>query len=82
MKVVKELIRWGSAVNARDMQGMTPFLVCCSSGRVDLMDVLLREGADILVRDHSNRSGRDIADFFRRSNAASKVKTLMLNLRK
>lgn len=82
MKVVKELIRWGSAVNARDMQGMTPLLVCCSSGRVDLIDVLLREGADILVRDNSNRSGRDIADFYHRSNAASKVKSLMLHLRK
>ncbi len=33
VRIARELIRNGAMVNVRDRRGMTPFLVCCASGR-------------------------------------------------
>ena len=76
VEIVKALIKAGSDVNSKDDQGMTPFLVTCASGRTDLMDVLVKEGADIHICDAGNRSARDIAEFYRQDKVLAKLDAL------
>lgn len=64
-KVAEELIRRGSPVNQRDADGLTPFLLASSSGRVDLIELLAQNGADVKIRDGYNRSAKEIAVFHR-----------------
>ena len=41
----RSLIARGANVNTADGKGMTPLLVCCASGRGDLLQLLMEEGA-------------------------------------
>ena len=37
-------------INAKDKRGLTPLLVACYAGRIDAVDVLMRNGADISMQ--------------------------------
>ena len=63
--MAEELIRRGSPVNHRDLDGLTPFLLASSSGRVDLIELLAQNGADVKIRDSYNRNAKEIASFHR-----------------
>ena len=64
----RNLIRQGAAVDVADLKGMTPLLVCCSSGRDDLLQLLIEEGADPTARDLEGNSARDVAVFYQKEN--------------
>ncbi len=53
-----------------DKAGMTPYLACCMSGRIDLLHFLREKGADITAVDISGRSAFDIATFNSHTNIA------------
>lgn len=64
-------------MNTRDSRGMTAFLVCCSSGRSDLIELLAENGANVHERDDSGRNGIEIATFFRQEKVFDLLERLM-----
>lgn len=75
--MLRKLIQHGANIHARDLRGMTPFLVCCTSGRydnqnayllyddrLDLITLLLEEGADPTVVDNDHHTAYKIAEFY------------------
>lgn len=61
IKILKMLLDAKSSPSIPDEKGMTPLLVCCTSGRNDMITLLMEYGADPTVRDLSHRSAHDIA---------------------
>lgn len=51
-------------VNAPDYRGMTPLLVCCTTGNINLLKLLKSEGADVKVTDLEGRTALKIAEFY------------------
>ena len=68
----RSLIAKGADVNLPDNEGLTPFLVCCASGRDDLMDILIEHGADTSACDKKGRTARDVAEFYQQESIASR----------
>jgi ankyrin repeat protein len=60
------LLAAGAAVDARDKKDLTPYLVCCSTGRMDIMSILLSAGADPTVTNAQGQTAHDIGVFFNR----------------
>ena len=50
-------------VDSKDHKGMTPLLVCCVSGRDDIIAYLLEQGCDNKVVDMDGRSMKTILEF-------------------
>jgi len=73
VSVVQKLINAGADVNTKDQRGMTPFLVCCTSGRQDIIDGLLKAGADTHAKDNERRGGYDIAIFYQHTKLAAQL---------
>eukprot|EP01038_Epipyxis_sp_PR26KG_P015518 gene15518-20946_t len=67
---MQKLIEFGADIHSRDHQGLTPCLVCCASGRMDLLQFLLEKGADPTAKDNTDRNGHDIALFYRQEQMA------------
>lgn len=53
----------GASVNESDTEGNTPFLICCSSGRKDVLEFLLQNGADPTARNSRGENAFSIAEF-------------------
>jgi len=63
LSIVKSLIEKGADRDAKDHKGMTPLLVCCVSGRDDIIAYLLEQGCDNKVVDMDGRSMKTILEF-------------------
>ena len=48
---VKEFIKKGADVNARDEEGLTPLMTASSKNYKNLAEILISEGADVSTRD-------------------------------
>jgi ankyrin repeat protein len=70
--LARALISGGADVNVADKEGLTPFLVCCASGRVDLMGILIEAGADTSVKDNHNRFAAEVATFYHHPEIAAR----------
>ncbi len=64
---VKMLLKAGAEFDGRDDQGMTPLLVCCTSGRSDIITLLMDVGANCHVKDALGRDAHDIGEFHKHS---------------
>ena len=73
---VIKFIKAGANVNAVDSRGVTPLLAACTSGRLDLVKVLVAEECDTSQKDSSGRSASDVAQFFGHSDITSYLKSL------
>ncbi len=51
-------------VNATDYRGMTPLLVCCTTGNINLLKLLKSKGADMKAADLEGRTALKIAEFY------------------
>ena len=65
LEIADLLIEEGAEIDAKDQRDMTPLLVCCTSGRIDFMERLIQFGANLYVKDATNKSAIDIANFYR-----------------
>jgi len=63
------LVDAGADLDAVDKRGATPLLICCASGRVDLMDILLSNGANLDATDMNNQNALDVAIFYNQAEA-------------
>lgn len=62
--LAQEMIQAGSDVNALDHEGRSPYLVCCTSGRVDVMKALIRAGAKTDIKDKAGMTAEKVATFY------------------
>jgi len=72
---VNTLIARGAAIEAKNRKGMTPLLSASShaNGTVDKIQVLMKAGADLNVKDNSGRSALDLAKARTDANASSVI---------
>jgi ankyrin repeat protein len=55
------LLGKGAEVNARDDSGATPLYQAAAWGRLEVVDVLLRKGADVGIRNREHLSPMEAA---------------------
>lgn len=51
-------------VNTRDYRGLTPLLVCCTTGNTALLKLLRSKGGDVNAVDAEGRTATKIAEFY------------------
>jgi ankyrin repeat protein len=71
----KLLLKSGADHGGRDHLGTTPLLVCCTSGRDDLIKILLSSGASLRDKDDSGKDALAIAKFYMHSHITDLVKS-------
>ncbi|KAI9357621.1 ankyrin repeat-containing domain protein [Zopfochytrium polystomum] len=69
------LEKGGAGLEARNAEGMTPFLLACQVGSVDVLALVVRHGADVRVVDLKGRTGQQIAVASGRDEAARWVES-------
>jgi cytohesin len=62
MAMVKLLVSHGAAVNAQDIDGITPLHIAVEDNNLPLVTYLLQQGADVSIEDEYGRTPRDKAE--------------------
>ena len=57
LKVCQELIKQGEDINCRDHRGMTALMIAAENGRVQIVQLLVKEGANLDFTSEQMRSG-------------------------
>ncbi len=73
---VAKFIKAGADINAADSRGVVPLMAACTSGRLDLVKLLVSQGCDVALKDSSGRTAADIAHFFGNTSIVSYLKSL------
>eukprot|EP01035_Chromulina_nebulosa_P025176 gene25176-32845_t len=63
LDIIVLLVKAGSDVNHKDFRDITPLLVCCISGRLDILNYLKENGADPTAKDVFGRDAYALAVF-------------------
>lgn len=71
--VVRSLIKAGAELDKRNSGGVTPLMLAAGNGRQDIVDILLRAGARLNLKDYQSNS---VVDWARRSDNPGLVKKL------
>jgi len=71
-QLVQSLLRHDANIESRDARGNTPLLVCCLSGRDDIIDLLLEQGANPNVKNSDGETANSIAIFHNHLKIADK----------
>lgn len=64
IEIAQLLIDAGSDVNLADKRGATPLLVACASGREDMVELLMKNGADPKHKDMQGMDAAAVAKFY------------------
>eukprot|EP00750_Incisomonas_marina_P012340 INCI16735.2.p1 GENE.INCI16735.2~~INCI16735.2.p1 ORF type:complete len:629 (-),score=118.43 INCI16735.2:1039-2925(-) len=72
--VVEILLRAGANADARNLRGLTALHKATMLGHVRVVNVLLKCGADPLLRDSRGRTAAELAEKFRKPQAASAIR--------
>lgn len=75
--VVRSLIKAGAELDKRNSGGVTPLMLAAGNGRQDIVDILLRAGARLNLKDYQSNS---VVDWARRSDSPGLVKKLEAKL--
>jgi ankyrin repeat protein len=62
--LIAALKEGGRGVDLKDKRGFTPLLVCCTSGRLDIIQLLLKEGASLASTNQRSEGAREIAEYY------------------
>lgn len=65
------LLSAGADLSLRDGTGLTPLLVACSSGRLDVVKLFIQHGADVTAVDEKKKGAYDIAVFYNKEDVAT-----------
>lgn len=65
------LLSAGADLAIKDGTGLTPLLVACSSGRLDVVKLFIQHGADVSVVDEKKKGAYDIAVFYNKKDVAT-----------
>jgi ankyrin repeat protein len=76
--IVRELIRAGANINARDSDGYTPLSLAVSNGEAGCVSLLLEAGAKVDVKDRRGQSLLRLAAQAPRTSDQAKVAVLLL----
>lgn len=68
LATIRVLCEAGANCNAADSKGMTPVLVCATTGHLDAIKFLKESGADMDAKDVQGRDMKAIAAFFSHTN--------------
>jgi len=74
-RLVEALLDVGSRVDVEDRDGLTPLFACLKTGRLDLLRLLLREGAD---PQRQNRGGETAQSYLMKQNMQEKERTRLM----
>jgi ankyrin repeat protein len=55
------LIKFGAEINALTVELSSPLIVAAYNGRIDIVEILVRAGARIDLKDHEGKTALDIA---------------------
>ena len=72
IQILRLLINAQANLTIPDERGLTPLLVCCTSGRNDLINVLVEHGVSVNDKDGAGRSAYDIAIFHQHKEIAAR----------
>ena len=61
LEAVQTLLAGGANVDARQQVGYTPLMGAAAAGREDILDVLLRHGADASLSSEDGKTAADVA---------------------
>ena len=75
VETVRELLKRGAPVNARQQHGWTPLHAAAQNGRLEILQLLLENGADPEIKNDEGVSALDLA---RKNNHADVANRLML----
>lgn len=60
-QIAEKLISHGADVNSRNDSGRTPLMKAVYAGHAEIVDLLLRSGASVTIRDDYDKSAMDVA---------------------
>ena len=61
-RALEEIERKRADVNKQNKDGWTPLHSACCSGHKEIVEMLIRAGADIYIQDNRGRTALDIAE--------------------
>jgi len=64
LKMAERLIKAGANVNARNRFGNTPLVECVEANKIDMVHLLIQNGADYLNKDNDGRRLIDISPYY------------------
>lgn len=79
-KVIKQIINLGFDVNTTNDSRKTPLFECATIERWDVVELLLRFGADPYIKDHNDESIFDYFDENREFEKKSKLTALVSSI--
>lgn len=71
-------LRRHAAIDGRDANGRTPLMIAATSGRSDICDLLVREGADVSLHDSDGYTAYDLAMRYGHGGIAASLRPLPL----
>ena len=71
---LKRLISHGADVNAQDNLGITPLMLAATMGAYDVCEILIEEGADIHLTDHTDKTASYYAEIAENFTLAAYLK--------
>lgn len=60
LPVIKELIKAGADINARDVNKDTPLTYIAETNNIESMEYMIRKGADMSLKNHEGKTPLDI----------------------
>jgi ankyrin repeat protein len=73
VEMVRDLLKHGALVNARQQHGWTPLHAAAQNGNLEIIEILLQNGADPGIRNEEGVTALDLAQKQQHADAANRL---------